>query len=113
MTFRIALERLRAYEPRALIMGVYRNEAGCCAVGACVPQVAQRSFDCAREKAPLPTSGTWFFATASAELGMDYNEVTRLVDENDRCGDTRAERYARVLAWLEARVAEEDSRSER
>jgi hypothetical protein len=108
MTFRIALERLRAYEPKELIYGAYCNEAGCCAVGATCPEVANLAF-AARYSSSVERRLVTSQARklACEELGLTSIEIDRLFNENDSFLDTREDRYTRVLAWLEERVAEE------
>lgn len=93
---------LRAYAPRRLIMGAFQYEGECCAVGAVAPTM--RRHDGSRA---LPVEE--FFAdrdATCASLGIDAGDVQSLINENDSVeAETPEQRYARVLAWVDAQAA--------
>lgn len=109
MSYRKALERLRAYKPERLISGEYQVDDDCCALGALIPF----TWDSPR----TPEGETYDIRTLAKSamtvvrsidaLDMTLTEAQHLQDVNDCFIGSEEERYACVLAWLEARVAEE------
>jgi hypothetical protein len=106
VTYRIALERLRAYAPKALSRGAFYEPStgSCCAAGAVAP--------CLREYGDAVTEERCMslWQSAQRELNIRPQELNALTGTNDVGGpddETPAARYVRVLAWLEAAVAAE------
>jgi hypothetical protein len=109
MSFKGALERLKAYEPKRLIAAQYQDGLGdCCAIGAICPETrlmgAERVSRFWRDWEPLGAS--------LEALGLREWEAVLLQRKNDAlfCGRTSGveeRRYEGVLAWLEAQVAKE------
>lgn len=105
MTYRLAYERLKAHEPKRLCRDKYRNYAGdYCALGVVVPSTTAHF--------SLPIAEIYRqdgkVATEIDALGMSETEAVRLQQFNDSdLWASLEERYTSVLAWLEARVAEE------
>ena len=104
MSYKKALELLEAYEPKRLIPSRYFLDGACCVFGAIAPSTRKIVGGLGI------ASALWRHEDVSAEvasLGMNDDEAFDLQRENDRVG-TDADRYARVIAWLRARVAEEN-----
>lgn len=104
MSYRVALERLRAYAPKMLTWGYYEVADGhCCAIGAVAPATRR----CDTEGIVLLARHIPSVRDELIRLGMDEHEAFALQKVNDYFDGTPAERYAHVLSWLEAEVAKE------
>lgn len=104
MSFRTALQRLKAHEPKQLIAGRYEECGyGCCALGVVVPVTRQYASTAIGELVMV----SWAVREALRELGMDEHEAERLQRVNDDYSGLLSKRYDHVVAWLEAEVAKE------
>jgi hypothetical protein len=105
MTYRLAYERLKAYEPKRLCRDRYHNYAGdCCALGAVAPST--------RAYFSLPIAEIYHTGgevTAEIDaLGMSEDEAVTLQRVNDSdIWEGLEGRYMGILAWLKDRAAGE------
>lgn len=129
MSYVKALEQIQRSGRKTLVEGEYRRADGkCCALGALLP--ATRTLDRRVNGSQIDDIlGLVSYGRSSEEvelfvdaddraairanlaaLDLTADEASMLQYENDfvgPIGETPAERFVRVVAWLEAKVAEE------
>lgn len=94
MSYRIALKRLLAYEPKKLVVGWYKNECGCCVVGAILPSSRRHN-----------SKDVW--AVLDDQVCRSEIHAMGLTDDhNDSLRSHSAEdRYEQMVRWLQDKVA--------
>ena len=113
MSYKKALNVLRALPDKRLIKGAYESYVGntpCyCAVGALLKEDPQN--DAVFELYNQASIGALYAVHREAlteATGLTLGEAVRLQEVNDENSHESMEvRYRRVLAWLQARVQEE------
>ena len=112
MSYKLALEKLKAHEPKRLAWRSYCRMGIPCAIGAIAPSTRYKG------NFILPVCRDSDVVAAEIHaLGLSENEAEIIQLVNDQFldgGDLAAnspraqeDRYAHVLAWLEAEVAKE------
>lgn len=97
MSFRTALERLLAFEPKRLIRGRYWDGTCGCWLGAVCP-------DMRFERTYFGDS----FGDCVTEAGLTVGEAQRGLDESDLFRGTNEARYSHMVEWTARRVTEEE-----
>lgn len=115
MSYKTALEKLSAYEPKELIRGAY-NEGGChCVLGAISDLLGKIPEEDSDNVTTVESLRLRF--GPEHVCGMTLDEASELQYQNDRLKweewlvvpESRAERFTRVKSWLEEKVRKEDS----
>lgn len=111
MSYRQTLEALKRRRDKRFIRGTYRRKIRgktCfCAIGAVIPASREHGVD--------QIDDLWHGRLREQALAIDLrkDEALLLQGTNDTAGpkrETPAERYTRVVAWLEEQVAKEGGR---
>lgn len=108
MSYRLAYERLKAYEPKQLCLDRYHNyEGDRCALGVIVPETTR--YIC-RSIRLICEGGLWGPPDERVlgelrALEMSVEEAIDLQRANDGFVHvSQEERYASILVWLEAKA---------
>ena len=96
MSYRQLYERLKAWEPKALIEGTLMCDDGRCAMGAALGADILQFYG-------KPGA----YALAGDHLGLTPEELSTVIRANDMLLGTPEERYEKMLTWLEERIKEE------
>jgi hypothetical protein len=102
VSYRIALKRLLAYEPKKLIVGWYQNDYGCCVIGAILTSSHRHN---AKDVDAILNDQVCYSEIQA--MGLTDEEVTSMLDRNDSLrGDSDQARYAHMVEWLQAQDTE-------